>query len=72
MNRLDRVMGSLLETCGQRYEFVHDRKNSKITFQVPGFKLTAMEQKEGDGIELLLKRRARSIRWHVPLITLQE
>lgn len=53
MNRLDRVMGSLLETWGQRYEFVHDREDSKITFQVPGFTLTAVEQKKGDGIELL-------------------
>ena len=36
-------MGTLLETWDQRYAFKHDRKNARITFEVPGFTLTAVE-----------------------------
>lgn len=55
MNRLDRVMGELLETWGQRYTFEHDRQEHKISFEVPGFKLTLVEQGEGDEVAILFE-----------------
>jgi hypothetical protein len=48
MNRLEHVMGTLLETWEQRYTFVHDREEPSITFEVPGFTLKAVEEQEGD------------------------
>jgi len=55
MNRLDRVMGTLLETWEQRYKFEHDRQEPKITFEVPGFTLTVVEQGEGDNVAILFE-----------------
>lgn len=55
MNRLDRVMGTLLETWAQRYQFEHDREEPKLTFQVPGFTLTVLEQGEGDQVAILFE-----------------
>ncbi|RYD34017.1 MAG: hypothetical protein EOP86_11970 [Verrucomicrobiaceae bacterium] len=55
MNRLDRVMGALLETWGHRYKFEHDRQEPKITFEVPGFILTLVEEKEGDKVAILFE-----------------
>ena len=46
MSRLDHVMGTLLETWDQRYVFKHDRSNARLTFEVPGFTLTAIESGE--------------------------
>jgi hypothetical protein len=48
MNRLEHVMGTLLETWEQRYTFVHDREEPSITFEVPGFTLKAVEEQEDD------------------------
>lgn len=55
MNRLDRVMGTLLETWEQRYGFEHDLQQQKITFEVPGFTLTVVEQGDGDDVALLFE-----------------
>jgi len=54
MDRLDEVMGTLLETWGQRYAFKHDRVQHKITFEVPGFTLSAVESRN-DEIALLFE-----------------
>jgi hypothetical protein len=48
MNRLEHVMGTLLETWEKRYNFVHDRKEPSITFEVPGFTLKAVEEEDED------------------------
>lgn len=48
MNRLEDVMGTLLETWEQRYTFVHNREEHSITFEVPGFTLRAVEDEEED------------------------
>jgi hypothetical protein len=55
MTRLDRVMGTLLETWEQRYNFEHDRHEPKLTFHVPGFTLTVVEQGEGDMVAILFE-----------------
>ena len=48
MNRLEHVMGTLLETWEKRYAFVHDREEPSITFEVPGFTLKAVEEEDED------------------------
>lgn len=55
MNRLDRVMGTLLETWGQRYAFTHDLEEPKITFEVPGFTLTVVEDGNREDVALLFE-----------------
>ena len=53
MTRLHQVMGTLLETWANRYSFTHDLQQPKITFEVPGFTLVAVEW--ADGIALLFE-----------------
>ena len=55
MNRLERVMGTLLETWDQRYTFKHDRKEPELTFDVPGFTLTVVEEGRGEDVAILFE-----------------
>ena len=55
MDRLDRVMGTLLETWDHRYKFEHDRREPKITFEVSGFTLTVVEEVEGNQVAILFE-----------------
>ncbi len=55
MNRLDRVMGTLLETWEQRYTFEHDREEPRLTFTVPGFTLAVVEDGAGEGVAILFE-----------------
>jgi len=55
MDRLENVMGTLLETWEQRYTFEHDREDPKLTFEVPGFTLTVVEEGDDDQVALLFE-----------------
>jgi len=56
MDQLYRVMGTMLETWEQRYLFAHDLQEHKITFTVPGFTLTVIEEIENDNVALLFEK----------------
>ncbi|MEI6703784.1 MAG: hypothetical protein WCL71_09670, partial [Deltaproteobacteria bacterium] len=55
-DQLYRVMGTMLETWEQRYLFAHDLQEHKITFTVPGFTLTVIEEIENDNVALLFEK----------------
>lgn len=55
MNRLDQVMGTLLETWNQRYTFRHDREESRLSFEVPGFTLDVVEAAGEDQVAILFE-----------------
>ena len=55
MDRLSNIMATLLETWEQRYAFEHDREAPKLTFEVPGFTLTVVEEGEEDQVALLFE-----------------
>ena len=55
MERLEHVMGTLLETWEQRYAFEHDREEQKLTFEIPGFTITVVEEGDGDQVALLFE-----------------
>lgn len=48
-------MGTLLERWDQRYKFVHDREEPKLTFEVPGFTLTVVESGDGEDVAILFE-----------------
>lgn len=49
-------MGTMLETWEQRYLFAHDLQEAKITFTVPHFTLTVIEEGENDEVALLFEK----------------
>jgi hypothetical protein len=56
MDQLYRVMGTMLETWEQRYLFAHDLQEPKITFTVPCFMLTVIEEGENEDVALLFEK----------------
>lgn len=55
MNRLDYIMGTLLEVWNKRYTFRHDREEPKLTFEVPGFTLTVVGCGDSDRVAILFE-----------------
>ena len=55
MDRLENVMGTLLDTWKQRYTFEHDREEPKLTFEVPGFSLTVIEEGDANQVAILFE-----------------
>ena len=63
LHRLDQVMGTLLETWDNRYTFRHDRDAPKLTFTVPEFTLTVVEDGvSADKVALLFEEAGTSHR----------
>jgi len=55
MSRLELIMGKLLKTWEQRYEFEHDLEEPKLTFKVPNFVLTVVEEGESENVAILFE-----------------
>lgn len=56
LNRMEYIMGTLIETWDQSYSFRHNLKEQILTFNAPGFTLTVVEEGEGDDVALLFEK----------------
>ncbi|MBC7783900.1 MAG: hypothetical protein H7144_08665 [Burkholderiales bacterium] len=66
LSKIDQLMGTLLETWGQRYQLSHDRVAGLVTFSVPGFSLVASEDGNGS-IQIEFEESGQKHRVNCPI-----